>query len=100
MACIYSSSDSSDGRFPGRASRGNVLRRGNDSRRGGFLPNALLRILRGQTGRRKNRSALAQIGYDEKRDESRSALHGGYCSPFLIPGSRLLFTSFFPLCSS
>jgi uncharacterized membrane protein len=42
-----------------------------------FLPNALLRILRGQTARRKNRAALAQIGYDKKRDESRSALHCG-----------------------
>src|SRR6266436_5738439 len=77
MARIYSISDSSDGRFPGRASRGKVLRRGDDSRRGEFLPNALLRILRGQTGRRKNRAALAQIGYDKKRDESRSALHCG-----------------------
>jgi uncharacterized membrane protein len=40
-----------------------------------FLPPALLRILRRQAGRRKNRPGVAQIGDAKKHYESRSSRH-------------------------
>ena len=77
MARIYPVSHSSDGRFSGRTNRCDGVRHSDDSRWSEFLPDALLRILRWQTGRRKNRPILAQTGYDKKRDQPGSSLHRG-----------------------
>ena len=77
MARIYPVSHSSDGRFSGRTNRRDGVRYSDDSRWSEFLPDALLRILRWQTGRRKNRPILAQTGYDKKRDQPSSSLHCG-----------------------
>ena len=77
MARIYPVSHSPDGRFSGRTNRCDGIRHGDDPRWSEFLLDALLRILRWQTGRRKNRPILAQTGYDKKRDQPSSSLHCG-----------------------
>ena len=77
MARIYPVSHSPDGRFSERTNRCDGIRHGDDPRWSEFLLDALLRILRWQTGRRKNRPVLAQTGYDKKRDQPSSSLHCG-----------------------